>query len=153
VRYFEQALSFVAAAFKYELVNANSLPRYPQGHIKTCYQECGCHLNATKEKLIRHCGGLRTLNFVITHASSRQELMSGEATKERVTSGSIQIQITYVFPFWKCAMHVMGSGTGASALKNKVSPNGEGSRDLQIYHVFVANRFHCHPFAWPFHCG
>ena len=37
--------------------------------------------------------------------------------------------------------------------KKKASPNGEGSRDLQIYNVFVANRFHCHPFAWPFHCG
>ena len=35
----------------------------------------------------------------------------------------------------------------------KVYPNGEGSRNLQIYHIFVANRFHCHPFAWPFHCG
>jgi len=24
-------------------VDANSLPRYPKGQSKTCYQECGCH--------------------------------------------------------------------------------------------------------------
>ena len=65
-------------------------------------------------------------------------------------SGSIQIQITYVFPFWKYAMRIMRSATGASALKKAASPNSEGSQDLQIYHVFVANRFHCHPFAWHF---
>ena len=73
------------------------------------------------------------------HMGSDQELMSGEVCN----SGSIQILITYVFPSW----------TRASASKKKASPNGEGSRDLQIYHNFGANRFHCHPFAWPFHCG
>ena len=39
------------------------------------------------------------------------------------------------------------------ATKRKASSNSEGSRDLQIYNVFVANRFHCHPFPWPFHCS
>ena len=64
--------------------------------------------------------------------------MSGGAAKERVTpvpSNPNYLRISVL------------------ETKKKASPNGEGSRDLQIYHVFVANRFHYHPFAWPFHCG
>ena len=67
-----------------------------------------------------------------------QELMSGEAAKERVTL--VRPNPNYL------RISVLET-------KKKASPNGEGSRDLQIYDVFVANRFHCHPFAWPFHCG
>ena len=65
-----------------------------------------------------------------------QELMSGGAAKERVTP----------VPSKYLRISVLET-------KKNSSPNGEGSRDLQNYHVFVANRFHCHPFAWPFHCG
>jgi len=34
---------------EYKLVDANGLPRYPQG--QTCYQEYGCHLYKRKKKL------------------------------------------------------------------------------------------------------
>ena len=67
-----------------------------------------------------------------------QELMSGEAAKERVTP--IRPNPNYL-------------RISVLVTKRKASSNSEGSRDLQIYDVFVANRFHCHPFAWPFHCG
>ena len=67
-----------------------------------------------------------------------QELMSGKAAKERVTP--VRPNPNYL-------------RISVLVTKRKVSSNSEGSRDLQIYHVFVANRFHCHPFAWPFHCG
>ena len=87
---------------------------------------------------------------ILTPLSGAYERRSREGA---CNSGSIQIQITYVFLFWNCAMRVMRSATRASASKKKASPNGEGSHDLQIYHIFVANRFHCHPFTWPFHCG
>jgi len=78
-----------------------------------------------------------------------QELMSGEAAKECVTPVPSKSKLLMDFRFGS----VQCASCGASASKKKASPNGEGSRDLQIYHVFVANRFHCHPFAWPFHCG
>ena len=61
--------------------------------------------------------------------------MSGEAAKERVTP--VRPNPNYL------RISVLET-------KRKVSTNGEGSRDL---HVFVANCFHCHSFAWPFHCG
>ena len=64
--------------------------------------------------------------------------MSGEAAKERAT------------PFRPNPNYLRIS---VLVTKRKASSNSEGFRDLQIYHVFVANRFHCHPFAWPFHCG
>ena len=79
--------------------------------------------------------------------------MSSKAAQECVNPVPSKSKLLTYFRFWKCAMRVMRSATGASALKKKASPNGEGSRDLQIYHAFVANRFHCHRFTWPCHCG
>jgi len=81
-----------------------------------------------------------------------QELISGEAAKERVTPVPSKSKLLMYFRFgsMQCASCGLQS---EPPLQKKASPNGEGSQDLQIYHIFVANRFHCHPFAWPFHCG
>jgi len=63
----------------------------------------------------------------------------------RLNRNSISAAYTFAFE--------IPATTGASTSKKKASSNGEGTWALQIYHVFVANHFHCHPCTWPFHCG